>query len=200
MKVLVLGASGMIGGAVCDELKSDTEIVTANSKSGDYQVNLADPGSITALIEQVGQLDAIVCAASRGVVFKPVTEMTITDYQDSLQQKLLGQLNLALQGVSVLNDGGSITLTTGVFNQQFVAGGSAASMVNNAVEGFVKVAALEMPRGIRINVVSPNLLAESAALYQHVCPGFETVAKANVAKAYRRSVYGIETGKVFRAI
>ncbi len=197
MKILIIGASGTIGSAIVRELQNDTDLVSASLNSGEYNVDLADSDSIANLFKQVGKIDGIVCAASRGVVFKPLAEMTIKDYLASMQQKLLGQLSLALEGIKVLNDHGSITLTTGIMNRDFVRNGSAAAMVNNAVEGFVKAAALDLPRGIRINAVSPALLEESVEKYSELCPGFEPVSSAKVARAYRRSIYGIQSGQIY---
>lgn len=197
MKVLVIGASGTIGCAIVKELENDTSIVRVGHSSGEYQVDLGQPESIKQMFKAVGQLDAVICAASRGVIFKPTTNMTLKDYHASMQQKLFGQLCVALEGAQVLNDHGSITLTTGIMNRDFVRGGSAAAMANNAVEGFVKSAALDLPRGIRLNVVSPALLQESAEKYADLCPGFEPVSSAKVARAYRKSIYGIETGQIY---
>lgn len=197
MKALIIGASGTIGQAVVQELKTDTDLVSASLNQGEYKVDLSSIDSITSLYKQTGKLDAIVCVASRGVVFKPVVEMTIEDYITSMQQKLLGQLSLVLQGIKVLNDRGSITLTTGIMNHDFVENGSAAAMVSNGVEGFVKAAALDLPRGIRINVVSPALLEESVEVYAELCPGFEPVPATKVARAYRKSIYGIQTGQIY---
>tara|TARA_Y100000588_G_C14157352_1_gene883263 strand:+ start:149 stop:751 length:603 start_codon:yes stop_codon:yes gene_type:complete len=198
MQILVIGGSGTIGSAVVKELAKDTDLITASPNSGDYKVNLDDFISIDQLFKNIKNLDGIVCAASRGIVFKPIIDMSINDYLASMQQKLLGQISLTLKGAKVLNDGGSITLTTGVMNRDFVEHGSAVAMVNHAVEGFVKAAALDMPRGIRINAVSPALLEESVEKYADLCPGFEPVSSEKVARAYRRSIYGIQTGQVFQ--
>lgn len=199
MKVLIIGASGTIGSAIHNELKSDTDIITANHRSGDYTLDMSDPESIHALFKKVGKLDGIICVAARGVAFKPITDMQLSDYVSSMQQKLLGQINIVLQGIPCLNDHGSITLTTGVMNRTYVKNGSAAAMVNNAVEGFVQAAAFGLPRGIRLNVVSPGLLEASAKAYAEICPGFEPVSAEKVARAYRKSVYGILNGQIFCA-
>lgn len=199
MKVLIIGASGKIGGAIHSELASDTDIITANHRSGDFTIDLGNHDSIVELFKKVGKLDGIVCAAARGVAFKPLAEMTLSDYVTSMQQKLLGQISIVLNGIPCLNDHGSITLTTGVMNRQYVKNGSAAAMVNNAVEGFVKAAAFTLPRGIRLNVVSPGLLEASAKAYADICPGFEPVSAETVARTYRKSVYGIMSGQVFSA-
>jgi len=82
-------------------------------------------------------------------------------------------------------------------NRDLVLNGSAAAMVNNAVEGFVKAASLELPRGIRINAVSPALLEESVEKYSELCPGFEPVSSAKVARAYRKSIYGVQSGQIY---
>lgn len=200
MKVLILGSSGTIGSAVVKELSRDTELVTANRTSGDYRVDLSEEQSIRQLFALTGPLDGIVCAGSRGVTFKPLQEMTIQDYQESLVSKLLGQIQVVLQGLHVLQPHGSMTLTTGMMNRDFVRGGTAASLVNSAVEGFARAAALDLPNGIRLNVVSPNVLEASVEKYAALCPGFEPVSAEKVARAYRKSIYGIQTGMVFQVV
>ena len=198
MKVLLIGASGTIGQYIYNELDKDSDIITASHSSGQLQVDLGDAESIAAMYQQAGSIDAVICVASRGVVFNSLNEMTIADYITSAQQKQFGQIQVALAALPHLIDGGSITLTTGIMNHDFVKGGSAAAMVNNAVEGFAQAAALDMPRGIRINVVSPALLDDSKEKYAALCPGFEPVKGEVVARAYRKSVCGIQTGRIYR--
>ena len=197
MKILIVGASGTIGNAVLKELQADAEVLTAGSKSGDYNFDMTNNNSVTELFKQTGKLDAIISTAASGLIWKPVPEMTISDYVNSMQSKLLGQLNLALQGISNLNDHGSITLTTGILDHDFAAGASAAAMINGAINSFVAAAALELPKNIRINAISPALIAECAETYKDIFPGFEPVNSSKVARAYRKSVYGIQTGRVY---
>ncbi|MGO4781730.1 short chain dehydrogenase, partial [Lysobacter sp. 2RAB21] len=81
----------------------------------------------------------------------------------------------ALLGQHHLNDGGSITLTTGIVAEEPIRAGANASAVNRALEGFVQGAALELKRDLRINAVSPNVLSESWEAYGAFFPGFEPV-------------------------
>ncbi len=111
---------------------------------------------------------------------------------------LLQRLNTQFAPLSSVSLGGKSLLFPGIMNRDFVANGTAAAMVNSAVEGFAQAAALGTPRGIRINVVSPALLAETVEKYSELCPGFEPVSSEKVARVYRKSVYGIQTGQVFQ--
>jgi hypothetical protein len=110
----------------------------------------------------------------------------------------MGQVNLALAAREHLVDGGSITLTSGILSEQPIAGGSSASMVNGALEGFVRAAAIELPRGLRINLVSPSILVESMAAFGSFFRGFEPVPAARAALAYSRSVEGLQTGQIYQ--
>jgi len=62
----------------------------------------------------------------------------------------------------------------------------------------VRGAAIELPRGIRINVVSPTVLTESMGAYAPYFRGFEPVTAQRAAQAYLRSVEGAQTGRVYR--
>jgi NAD(P)-dependent dehydrogenase (short-subunit alcohol dehydrogenase family) len=76
-------------------------------------------------------------------------------------------------------------------------GSSAISLVNAGLEGFVRAAALEMPRGVRINVVSPPWLTETlAALKMDPAGG---IPAAECARAYVAAVEGGQRGEVIDA-
>lgn len=196
-RVLLIGAKGTIGSAVKAVLEEQAEIIEVGRESGAFQVDLGDSASIKQLFESVKPVDAVISVGSGPVVFKPVTELNVQDYRQSLQVKGLGQIDLALQAIPYLKDGGSITLTTGILNHDFIPAGSAAAMVNAAIEGFVRSASLELPRSIRLNIVSPGLIEESKEKYADFFPGFEAVSARRAALAYRKSVYGIRNGHVF---
>jgi len=198
MKVLVVGATGAVGSAVAQVLaERGHEVVRAGRTRGDRQVDITSDASVEALYAAVGRVDAIVSAAG-GLFFGPLAEMRPADFNIGLQDKLLGQVRLALLGQHVLADGGSITLTTGIVAEEPIRQGANATAVNSGIEGFVRAAAIELPRGIRINAVSPTVLTESLPDYGAFFPGFESVSAARSAQAYVRSVEGPQTGRVYR--
>ena len=198
MKVLVVGASGTIGQAVVAELAPRHEIVTAGRSSGDVRLDIA-AASIREAFEEVGTFDALVSAT--GVVkFAPFEEMGPADYAIGLTDKLMGQVNMVLIGRDYIADGGSFTLTTGVLDSDPIRMGSSASMVNGALNAFVMAAAIEMPRGLRINAVSPGVIEEAMGSYAPFFRGFEPVPAARAALAYAKSVEGARTGQVFRVV
>lgn len=198
MKVLVVGATGAVGSAVAQALtERGHEVVRVGRTRGDHRVDITSDDSVEVLYAAVGRVDAIV-SATGSLFFGPLVEMSPANFNVGLQDKLLGQVRLALLGQHVLADGGSITLTTGIVADEPIRQGANATAVNTAVEGFVRAAAIELPRGIRINAVSPTVLTESLPSYGPFFPGFESVSAARAAQAYVRSVEGPQTGRVYR--
>ena len=196
-RVLLVGASGVLGRAVAAELAPDHDLVTASRNGADLHVDLLDDASVAAMYASAGRLDAVVCTAGK-VHFGDLAEMTATQFDIGLRDKLLGQVRLALFAQRHLADGGSITLTTGILAEEHIHHGAGASAANAGIEGFARAAACELQRGLRINVVSPNALIESWDAYAAYFPGFEPIPAARAALAYRRSVDGVDSGRVFK--
>ena len=99
-----------------------------------------------------------------------------------------------------MNHKSRITLTSGILADQPILYGINATTVNAAVEGFARASAIELPRGLRINVVSPSVLQESLDDYGPYFRGIEAVPASRVALAYSRSVEGRQTGQVYRVL
>ena len=197
-KILLIGATGTIGQLIQKELQKDNEVINVGNRQGDYQVDITNSDSIRALYQSVSDIDAVVCAAARGVVFAPLQIITKQQFIDSMQGKLLGQIDLVLQGLAHLKPTTSFTLTTGILNVDPIAKGSAAASVNSAIEGFTKAAAIDVPNKQRINVISPALLEESEEKYRDFFPGYSTVPGKQVARAYRKAIFGQQTGEVIK--
>ena len=195
MKILIVGANGLLGSGAVAALSADNEIIQA-SRSGDVSVDLTDPNSIAAMYEKVGKVDAVI-AATGVVPFKSITELTLADYHAGINDKVLGQVELVRQGLEYVTDGGSFTLTTGITERAPILTGAVASLANGALESFVLAAAIEMPRGLRINAVSPSVLVEAPG-YHDYFPGFEQVTLKACGKAYAKSVNGKKNGHTYK--
>jgi NAD(P)-dependent dehydrogenase (short-subunit alcohol dehydrogenase family) len=196
MKVLVVGGTGTIGQAVVDALSGEHRVIVAGHTTGEVQVDLADPTSIERLYDTVGPLDAVVSCAGEAA-FGALGELDDADFDESLSNKLMGQVNLVRRGLGAVRDEGSMTLTSGVLSQEPMEGSAAISLVNAGLEGFVRAAALEMPRGLRVNVVSPPWVSETLeAMGQDPAGGLPA---ADVARAYVASLEGEQTGAVIDA-
>jgi NAD(P)-dependent dehydrogenase (short-subunit alcohol dehydrogenase family) len=194
MKILIVGASGLLGSAATAALRERHDVIEA-SRSGGVRVDLVESDSIRRMYEEVGTVDAVIsCTGS--VPFKPLAELTDKDFRSGIDDKVLGQVNLVQIGTSYVTDGGSFTLTSGVLAREPILTGVAASLANGALESFIMAAAAELPRRIRINAVSPTVLAEASG-YHEFFPGFSQVPAESVGRAYVKSVEGIQTGQVY---
>lgn len=188
MRVIVVGGTGTIGAAVVAALSPRHEVVTVGRTRGALQVDLESPDSIRAMFQSVGAFDAVVSAAGQAK-FGSLDELTDADYQFSFTNKLMGQVNLGRIGRQFIADGGS----SGVLSQEPMKGSTAISMVNAGLEGFVRAAALELPRGIRVNVVSPPWVTETL-IARKMDPSHGMPA-VSVAQAYLASVEGTMAGQ-----
>ena len=193
MRILIIGATGTIGSAVAAALTDRHELVLASHSKAAEPVDISEPASLRELFARIGKVDAIVSAAGRAA-WKPLDQLADPDFELSLRNKLMGQVNVVRLGLPSVNDGGSITLTAGYLSRNPAAGSSAVSLVNSALEGFGRAAALEAPRGIRINVVSPPWITETLQKLGRPPGG---IPAAKVAEFYVTSVEGNETGQVY---
>jgi len=196
MKIVVIGATGTLGKAVVQALSPRHSIIQVGRSGGEYQVDLASKNSIQNLFEAIAPFDAVVSTAGEAR-FNPLETLSDEDFQFSLANKLMGQVNLVRVGLPYINDNGSFTLTSGVLTTEPMPGSAAISLVNAGLEGFMRAAALEAPRGIRVNVVSPPWVTETlAAMGRDVSRGMPA---ARVAAAYLEAVESQRTGEVLDA-
>ena len=195
MKFLVVGSTGLIGSYVAKTLSKHGTVIGV-SRTTQISVDVKDPASIKAMYEKVGKIDAVASCIGK-VAFKPVAELTYEDYLMGLKDKALGQVELVRAGIDFLNDAGSFTLMTGVLARDPIPSGSVAALANGAIESFTLAAAIDLPRGIRINTVSPNVLIEATS-YHPSFPGYHQVSAQSVADAYVKSILGKQTGQIYK--
>jgi NAD(P)-dependent dehydrogenase (short-subunit alcohol dehydrogenase family) len=195
MKVVVIGASGTIGKALVTALSGRHDVIRVSRKLG-IKVDIEDPRSIKQLFENIKPIDAVVSCAGNAA-FRPLAQLTDEDFQLSIRSKLMGQVNLVRIGMNHVRDSGSFTLTGGVLAHEPMPGGAAISMVNAGLEGFVLGASVEMPRGLRVNVVNPPWISETLTAL-HMDPSLGITAAA-CAKAYVAAIEGKYQGQALDA-
>lgn len=193
MRLLVIGATGTIGSAVVSALEENGHEVLEASRSAEYPVDIRDPDSIQELYEEVGTVDGVISCAGNAA-FKTLLELEDDDIERSLEDKLLGQVNLVRFGAEHVSDGGVFILTAGIFSQDPPPGVPAIAMVNGALESFARAAALDLPRDIRINTISPPFITETAREMGMSTDG--TLPAAENAKVYVAVAEGDRTGEV----
>ncbi|MCW3794483.1 short chain dehydrogenase [Paenibacillus sp. LS1] len=197
-RALVIGGNGTLGKAVVVKLRDySVEVITAGRQSGDVQVDMTSTESITTLFEKVSNIDYVIVAAGQ-THYAKLEELTPENNMISVQGKLLGQVNIVLIGQHYINDKGSFTLVSGIIQDHPIEQGASSAMVNGAIDSFAKAAAFELPRGIRLNSVSPNLFVESAEKYKNFFIGFNPVPVEKVANTFIQSALGIETAQNFK--
>ncbi len=196
MKVIIIGATGTLGTEVVKLLSGRHKLIKTALKKGDFQADMTSKESIRKLYQEVGSFDAVICTAG----FAPFGKMETfsdSDYMAGLTNKLMGQVNLVREGIDRINDNGSFCLTSGMLSLNPIPGCTSISMVNAGVEGFVRAAALEMKRGVRLNAVSPVFARETAAamkLDEKKLPG--VMPASRIALAYREAIEGNRNGEI----
>ncbi|MGO9379011.1 MAG: short chain dehydrogenase [Dissulfurispiraceae bacterium] len=197
MKVIVIGATGTIGKAIVQAIEAHHQLVLVSGSKSDLKVDLADKVSIARMFQAVDRVDAVICAAGLAA-FGPFLNLTDADFALGIGNKMMGQVNVVRIGIDYMNDNGSFTLTSGILSRKPMPGSAAISLVNSGLEGFCRAAALEMPRGIRINIVSPNWVVDTLKAFD-MDPSIGTPVEA-VARVYREALEGNMTGEVLDAI
>jgi len=192
-KIIVVGATGTIGKAIADLLARSHELIRVGNTSGDATVDLGDTNSIVDLFENIGSFDAVICAAGTSR-FGSAQDASDDDFRFSIQNKLMGQVNLVRAARHHINAGGSVTLTSGILASDPWPGTAPTAMVNAGLEGFVRAAALDFSPDLRINIVSPVFVTETALQMGMDTEG--TLSAADTAKAYHVSLEGDMTGQV----
>jgi len=183
MRILIIGASGTIGKIISPALQVNHKVITVGRSSGDIMADISSTDSIENLLKQVTNIDAVICVAGDSVTDN-LFAMNESKFGIGISQKLFAQINLVLIGSKFLNDNGSFTLISGKMGEKPVRGSSGKAIANAAVNSFVLAAALEMPRGIRINAISPSKVSD--------------ISSTDLVDAYLKSTETACNGEIIR--
>jgi len=192
MKVVIIGATGLIGEAVAKVLSDKGHETVRVSRNTQPSVNIDDPASINTFYKSLGEVDAIICAAG-DAGFGPLAELSDEELQLGIRSKLLGQVNLVRKGLTNVRPSGVFVLTGGMLAYNPWPNTSAISLVNAGLEGFVRGAALDLQDTRRIVIVHPPVVREWAI--QNGMDGASLPSAATVAETYRMALESKITGQ-----
>ncbi|RZM03949.1 MAG: short chain dehydrogenase, partial [Pedobacter sp.] len=108
-----------------------------------------------------------------------------------------GQINLVLIGQHYINPKGSFSLITGALTHEPQLNFANASTANGAVESFVRAAAIELEKDIRINAVSPTVIEDSPQYFPFF-PGDIPVTMQQLEYGFRKALFGANTGQIIK--
>lgn len=197
MKILIIGANGTIGKKLTPQLATQHEIITAGRNSGEVRVDISSEESIKEMFKQVKNVDACICIAASGPLdnFSTLTEKQLLE---DFKGKLFGQMNLVLIGQNYLNNNGCFTLTSGIFADIPYKGVTGGAIISGGLHSFVLSASIELPKGLRINVVSPSMVEDSVADFGHLFPELKAVSMNQLVDAYEKTINENITGQILR--
>jgi len=123
-------------------------------------VDLTDEASIAALGEQFGSVDHVVSTASARARGR-LAELDRDAIRRSFDTKVIGPLMLAKHLAARMNEGGSLTLFSGVAAAKIAVGTLGVAITNGAADTLARSLALELAP-IRVNAISPGVIDTGA--------------------------------------
>ncbi|MBK8702257.1 MAG: short chain dehydrogenase [Saprospiraceae bacterium] len=195
-RIIIIGALGTMGKYLAEAFEHEHEIVRVATKSGEYQVDITSANSIEEFYKKVGEFDALVSTAGPTFV-GPWESLNDKEFRKGVEGKMMGQINLVLIGQHYIKSKGSFTLISGALTYEPQLNFANASAANGAIEGFVRAAAIELDRGIRINAVSPTVIENSPQYFPYF-PGEIPVTMKQLEYGFRKSIFGANTGEVIK--
>jgi NAD(P)-dependent dehydrogenase (short-subunit alcohol dehydrogenase family) len=171
-RVILLGASSGIGLATARMAAAEGAgivIVSGNRQRIDqalkelpagsegYAVDLGKEENIRDFFSAVGRFDHLVYSAGENLVLSPIAQTDISQAKEFLTIRFWGAFAAVKYAAPLINEGGSIGLTSGTASIRPGAGWSVASAICGAMEGFVRAMAVELSP-IRVNCVVPGVI------------------------------------------
>jgi NAD(P)-dependent dehydrogenase (short-subunit alcohol dehydrogenase family) len=161
---LAAGALATIAGRSEDRLRKAAESLKTPTSDGTSNplrtvvADIADESSIARLFNGETRVDHIFVSAGE---LRPGTADLVRADLESLRSildvRLLGVARVVRHARPRMNDGGSITLMSGLYSSRPAAGGAMAAAAVAGVEGIIRALALDLAP-IRVNAVVPGLI------------------------------------------
>jgi NAD(P)-dependent dehydrogenase (short-subunit alcohol dehydrogenase family) len=213
---IVTGASGGIGAASAAKMLAEgakvmlagrdrgrLEAVAAGLNAGDnVAIHVGDPAEEADVIRLVqetqasfGGVDILFANAGAEGSVAPITAISVEEF-DSIQRVNVRGPWLAIKHIGpaiAARGGGSIICTSSVAGSVGVAGLGAYAPSKHAINGLVKVAALEFAKsGVRVNAIAPAPIdnAMMASIEKQASPNDPSLARQGFSALIAMGRYG----------
>jgi len=171
-KVIILGGSSGMGLATAIAAASEgakVVIVSSNQQRLDqalkglpkdaraYTVDLSKEENIKDLFGQIGRFDHLVYTAAENISLGSIATTDIDSARQFFTLRFWGAFAAVKYGAPLINEGGSINLTSGIAGMRPGKNWAVAASLCSAMEGFVRAMAVELAP-IRVNCVIPGVV------------------------------------------
>ncbi|GLY52612.1 SDR family oxidoreductase [Lentzea sp. NBRC 102530] len=157
--VLVTGAGGGVGAGICDRFLDAGAHVVRHRGLADGDLRTSAARVVSDAFALHGRLDCVVNNAGVQPV-EPLPDMTVSQWQSVVDTNLLGPFAVTQAAAPLLPAGGSVTHIASIEGTHPAPGHAHYAASKAALIMHARAAALEYgPRGIRVNTVSPGLIA-----------------------------------------
>ncbi len=171
-RVVILGGSTGIGLATAKaaaEEGATVVVVSSNQKKIDaalkdlpkgstgFTVDLSKEQNIEAFFNQNGKFDHLLYTAGENLNLSNLSTTDLSRAKEFFTVRYWGAIAAIKYAVPFINEGGSISLTSGIASQRPGAGWALASSICGAMEGLCRAMAVELAP-IRVNVVLPGVI------------------------------------------
>lgn len=198
-KVVIFGGTGSFGFATAEAAiadgaevvivspssdKVDAAVAKLGDKASGQVADANDDASVEQMFERVGPFDHLVVTV--GGALKARGLAPVADAKTVFETRFWGQYRIARAAGGKIRPGGSISLTSGAVSQRPMYGALLGAMLNSAVEGLVRVLALEFAP-VRVNAVAPGVIESNQ---------FDAMPEADRKAFFDLVSGGVPTGRV----
>lgn len=196
--VIITGAAGGIGAALCQRMRADAYITIgldlhpAAEADVDIRVDLRESEQLIALGQELAN-DYALKAVVHNAAVQPLGgagETLVADWLDALRVNVLAveALVSATRGNLAANNG-SVVVVSSVHARATTGGVAAYATTKAALEGWVRSAALDLGPAIRVNAVAPGAI-DTAKLREGFARWGDDVAEQRKAVLRERTALG----------
>lgn len=171
-RVVILGGSSGIGFATAkaaSEEGATVVIVSSNQKkidaalralpkdSSGFKVDLSKEQDIESLFTNIGKFDHLLYTAGENLNLSSLSSTDLAQAKNFFTVRFWGAIAAIKYAAPFINEGGSISLTSGIASLRPGPGWALASSICGAMEGLCRAMAVELAP-IRVNVVLPGVI------------------------------------------